>query len=335
MLTRALLLAACLHAGPALAGQYGVEKKGDGWTYTRLGNPNDIIAATTPGFAFEGGGADVDALFTWLCDKAGNGDILILRYSGDGAYNPYIKNLCPNVNSVSTLRILNQTGANDAFVANTIGEAEAIFIAGGDPANYINFWAGTATSNAINNRVANGVPFGGTSAGESVMGEFAFSALAGGVGSKVAMMDCYGPDITIEQGFLSLTPLLDAVITDQHFENRNRMGRLVTFLAQMVQNQQVTTGYGIAVNGNTALLMDADGAGTVVGSSKVYFLRTPGPPQTCVKGQPVAYANVSVYSIDSNGTFDVAGWTGQGGTAYTVSVANDKVTSTQAGGSPY
>ena len=62
-------------------------------------------SATTPGTVLMGGGTDVDGAFQWMCGKSGNGDFLVIRATGTDAYNPYIEQLCPSVNSVATLII--------------------------------------------------------------------------------------------------------------------------------------------------------------------------------------------------------------------------------------
>ncbi len=103
----------------------------------------------------------------------GGGDFLILRASGDDDYNPYIKDLC-HINSVATLLLPDRASAEDPFVAATIRKAEAVFIAGGDQANYINFWMGTPVQTALNEALKRNVPIGGTSAGLAVQSEFVF-----------------------------------------------------------------------------------------------------------------------------------------------------------------
>jgi cyanophycinase len=133
------------------------------YSYFRVGNPNDVTTATTGGTALEGGGTDVDAVYQWMCQRSGNGDFLVIRATGTDAYNPYIQQLCPNENSVATLIIPNRTAASDPFVATTIQNAEALFIAGGDQSDYINFWKGTPVETALNNLIARNVPIGGTS----------------------------------------------------------------------------------------------------------------------------------------------------------------------------
>jgi len=78
-----------------------------------------------------GGGADQDAAFEWMCDRAGKGNFVVLRASGTDAYNPYIQKRCAALSSVETLIITSRTGANQAFVARKILAASALFIAGG------------------------------------------------------------------------------------------------------------------------------------------------------------------------------------------------------------
>src|SRR6201997_3930333 len=148
-----LLLFVCCSVLPAFAAKQ--------YSYYRVGNPNDVTTSTTAGIALEGGGTDVDAVYQWMCSLSGNGDFLVIRATGTDAYNPYIQQLCPNENSVATLIIPNLAAANDPFVSNTILHAEALFIAGGDQSDYINFWKGTPVETEINAVITRGAPIGG------------------------------------------------------------------------------------------------------------------------------------------------------------------------------
>jgi cyanophycinase len=137
--------------------------------YLRVGNPTNASAVTPKaGFALMGGGDDLDEAFRWLCDRAGGGDFLVLRATNNDEYNAYVQKLC-RVNSVATLVIPNRAAATDPEVAKTIAHASAIFISGGDQANYINFWMGTPVQSALNDAIRRGVPIGGTSAGLALM----------------------------------------------------------------------------------------------------------------------------------------------------------------------
>src|SRR5256885_16085618 len=86
------------------------------YSYFRVGNPNDVTTATTPGTVLMGGSTDVDAAFQWMCQRSGGGDFLVIRATGTDAYNPYIQSLCPGENSVATPIIPNPTPATDPSV---------------------------------------------------------------------------------------------------------------------------------------------------------------------------------------------------------------------------
>jgi len=323
-----VVLFALLACAPAWAGKKPL------YTYFRVGNPNDIVTAVSPGIVLMGGGTDVDAAFQWMCDKAGNGDFLVIRATGTDAYNPYIQDLCPLANSVATLIIPSAAAANDPTVAATIQNAEAIWIAGGDQSNYINFWTGTQVQAKLNARIGAGVPVGGTSAGLNVLTQFIYSADAPqGATSSQALADPFNRYMTFARDFATL-PILNGIIGDPHFVTRDRMGRELAFMCRVATNNWSSTPRGIAVDEQTALLIDG-GVVTVVGNSTAYFLRAPGPAQVCSANTPLTYLNVTVQRIAFGGTFNLSNWTATGATNYSVSANAGVLSSTQSGGSAY
>ena len=282
-----------------------------------------------------GGGTDVDAAFQWMCQRGGNGDFLVIRATGTDAYNPYIQQLCPNENSVATLIIPNRTAASDPFVISTIQNAEALWIAGGDQSNYINYWQGTPVQDALNGLIARGVPIGGTSAGMNVLSQFIYSAQASqGVTSSQALADPFTRYISLARDFVSIANL-QGLIDDPHFVTRDRMGRDLAFMCRIYTSGWSLAPRDITIDERTALLIDNSGNGTVVGSSTVYFLQAPGPPEICQPGSPLTYQNISVYRIDANGSFNLPMWRGKGGVSYAVSANAGVLSSTQPGGSIY
>jgi len=305
------------------------------YSYFRVGNPADVTTATTGGTVLMGGSTDVDAAFQWMCDRAGNGDFLVIRATGTDAYNPYIQELCPAANSVATLIIPNRTMASDPFVELTIQNAEALWIAGGDQSNYVNFWMGTPVQNAVNTLIGRGVPVGGTSAGMNVLTQFIYSALESqGVTSSQALADPFSRYITLDRDFANVSSL-QGVIGDPHFFARDRMGRDLAFLCRIYLNGWSAAPRDIAVDERTALLIDPRGTATVTGERSVYFMQSPGAPEVCAPKTPLTYQNVSVYRIKAGGSFDLGKWTGHGGTSYTVSAIAGVLSSTQPGGSIY
>ena len=331
----ALTIATAVGAQAGALSQYGVVTKGQGWVYTRLGNASDVTRATRPGVLFEGGGKDVDKAYVWMCQHASGGDFVVIRARASADYNPYILQLCPGINSVSTLKILNRAAASDPFVVKVIDQAEAVFIAGGDQSHYVRYWQNTPVNAAIDALAARGVPIGGTSAGNAVLAQYAFSALLGTVTSRQALDDPFHFRVTIDDGFLSLGPLLTRTIADDHFVARDRMGRLVTFLARISQDRRSARPFGIALDEHTAFLMEGDGSGRIVGSSSAYFISTPGRPEVCEPGQRLTYENLTVQRLSDGDQFDVAKWLAKGGSTYQLSAVKGKLVSTQPGGGVY
>jgi cyanophycinase len=307
----------------------------DTYQYFRLGNKDDIQTKPVAGVAMMGGGSDLDEAFRWLCNKGNGGDFLILRARGDDDYNPYVNGLC-KANSVATLIIPDREAALDPAVAEIIRKAEVVFIAGGDQANYIRGWKGTPVEGAINEDIVAGKPIGGTSAGLAILGEFVYGAM----GDKPDDKDLASTDVLGDPYFERVTPLrdflkiphLENLITDSHFARRDRMGRSLVFLARIMKDGWSSSPREVAIDEKSAVLVEADGKANVVGTGKgAYFMRPVQAPEVCEKNAALTFRNISVYRVEAGGHFDLNTWTGEGGTAYSLSVEHGTIESTQAG----
>jgi cyanophycinase len=309
------------------------------YKYIRTGRVTDIEAKPSAGVAMMGGGGDLDEAFRWLCQKADGGDFLILRAAGGDDYNAYVNGLC-KLNSVATLIIPDRQAAVDAHVFDIIRQAEAIFIAGGDQARYVNFWKTTPVQDAINEAVAMGKPIGGTSAGLAIEGEFSYGALNDPpddteLVSKDALLNPYFARVTVVRDFLNI-PILRNTMTDSHFEKRDRMGRSLVFLARLMQDGWSKEPREIAIDEKSAVLVEGDGKATIVGTGMgAYFLKPTKPPEVCKKGDRLTFKDVSAYKAPAGAHFDLSAWTGDGGVEYTLSVEQGVVKSSQAGHAIY
>ena len=328
----------CLATTLAASAQTAVSLK-----HYRLGNKTDVSATSRSGFALMGGGDDLDEAFRWLCTRSGGGDFLVLRATGDDEYNSYIKGLCP-LNSVTTLILPDHAAAVDPFVEQAIRHASGLFIAGGDQANYINFWMGTPVDAALNDAIRRGVPIGGTSAGLAVLGEWAYTAQGdkledADLDSKLALADPFGPRIRLAHEFLRI-PILKGVITDSHFAIRDRMGRSLVFLARVNEPERKTHPTSAprirsaCVEERVAVLLEPDGKGTVIGHGSVYFLNAESYADVLQPGKPLTFRKINVQKVGPGHLFDFKTWQGEA-TRYTLSVDAGTVTSTQAGGGLY
>ena len=235
------------------------------------GNTLDIITNPDYGVCLMGGSTEDDRAMIWFLEKANGGDILVLRASGSDGYNDYFySDLGVVVNSVETIVFNNASAANDTYILQKIANAEAIWMAGGDQSDYINYWKDTEVETLLNEHIniKRGV-IGGTSAGMAVLGSSYFSAENGTVYSSEALEDPYNTYMTLGHNDFLEVPLLENTITDTHFSEREREGRLVTFIARMNEELQ-TRPYGIACDEYTAVCIDSTGIGAVYGEWPEY-----------------------------------------------------------------
>jgi cyanophycinase len=269
-----------------------------------------------------------------MCKRSNGGDFLILGAADTQEYNDYVSKLCQE-NSVATLVITTRDAAMDPFVAQTIEKAEAVFIMGGDQAKYINGWKDTPVQAALNHLIRRGVPIGGNSAGLAIMGEFSFAALKDSAFSKETLADPYNERVTIARDFLHI-PHLEATITDTHFVKRDRLGRLLGFMARITQDGLTKHVRGIAVDQDNTVLLEANGSTEITGTGKgAYFYRPARRPDVCAKGRPLTYREVTVYHAPVGSRFDVAKWKGVGGIAFTLNIIDGVIQSKQSDGSRY
>ena len=191
-----------------------------------------MVAPLGPAFILMGGGPDVDEAFHWWKPYHAGGDVVVLRASGADGYNDYLHREIGDVDSVETLLVDTRELADSEYVAWRVERAEAIFIAGGDQSKYLSQWRDTALQGALERALQRGAAIGGTSAGCAILGGFIYAANEGTIYSDEALADPYDMRLTLEREFLTTTRLVD-VITDTHFYERDRLGRLIAFVARL------------------------------------------------------------------------------------------------------
>jgi cyanophycinase len=248
------------------------------YSYFRAGAVDDVRPKGNGGCVLMGGSTDVAEAFAWMIAQSGHGDFLVLRATGTDAYNPFVLKQGP-ANSAATLIVRTREAAADPFVVEKIRQAEAIFLAGGDQWNYIRLWKGTPLAAAIQERIDAGMPVGGTSAGLAVLGQHYFSAELDTITSAEAEADAASPKITLGKAFLRV-PYLEEVITDSHFSERKRQGRLAVFVRRIGGPDVV----GLGIDEKTAVLLAPDGIGRVVGKGAAHIYRNGRPPRSYASG---------------------------------------------------
>jgi cyanophycinase len=133
-----------------------------------------------------------------------------------------------------------------------ISQANGIFLTGGNQLRLTTLLGGTAVSRLIRTRNAEGVHVAGTSAGAAVLSEHMIAFGKEG-GSPRADSVRLAPGLGLTNRF----------IIDQHFRQRDRLGRLITALAFN------PFAIGIGLDENTAAFIGPDNELEVVGSGGV------------------------------------------------------------------
>ena len=285
-----------------------------------------------PAYHLQGGGTDVGAAFQWLIDKvrgcegdcAVKLDLVVLRSSGGDGYNDYLFKM-KGVDSVETLVIKDRADSDSEAVRETVRNAEVVFFAGGDQCNYVKYFKGTEVERGVEGVHARGGGVGGTSAGLAIMGDVAYDACSGGSArSTQSLANPYDADLTFTQDFFDWPPLR-GIMTDTHFVERDRMGRLLAFIARQLADGKHGKFTGLAVERETSVVADGRGSARVVGKGPVYVVVGDHRPEVCAPGVPLTYSNYKVWKIPSGATFDLR--RRPAGGFYLISVVGGKITS--------
>lgn len=266
-----MMLAAVLAAAPilpVLAADFGHYVLGD----LQARTPGKV----QPGLLLMGGGdRNFDAMH-WFMKKAGNGHIVVLRASQGGEIGEEFFNEVGGIKSVETFVFKDREAATDPKILAALKRADGIFLAGGDQSRYVRYWRGTPVGAALDAHVKAGKPLGGTSAGLAMLGEYLYGAMDGGSQtSPRALADPLGDGNTIETGFLHIAQL-KGIVTDTHFSERARLGRLVAFLAKAEQMAGKPL-LGLGVDEDAAVAVEGDG------SARIYAT-APGAGAVVVRG---------------------------------------------------
>jgi cyanophycinase len=219
--------------------------------------------------------------------------------------------------SAATLIIRTREAASDPFVIETIRNAEALWLAGGDQAKHVAFWRGTPVEDAIHALINRGVPVGGTSSGLDVMGEHFYSAAgdtenAPPLSSTETLLDPFHPRLTLLNDFLHL-PHLHHTILESHFDQQSRYGRMSASLARIgIVCPDVR---GIGIDRKTALLVEPDGSARVITGhdhafGRVSLMRFTTPPEVIEPGKPLTARGIEVMQFGRGDLIQLRSWAG-------------------------
>jgi cyanophycinase len=164
-------------------------------------------------------------------------------------------------------------------VLDALERADGVFLTGGNQLRLSTTLGGTPVARLIRRRNAAGVHVAGTSAGAAFLCQH-----------MIAFGD-EGP--TPRSGMVTLAPglgLTNSVIIDQHFRQRDRLGRLLTALAY---NPFAT---GIGIDEDTAAFLGPDDP------SKLDFSAMDSTPE----GEPVSLVGIRLHILSAGDGYDIS-----------------------------
>jgi len=196
------------------------------------------------------------------------------------------------VRHVTCLPIESREEANREDFVQAVYDSTAVFLTGGDQNRISALLGGTEVAKAMHRANKTGLVVAGTSAGASAISEHMIAE--GGTG------------LHPRKHMLHLAPglgLLRRVVVDQHFLQRQRLGRLLSIVAQ---NPFVL---GIGVDEDTAVLVEQDYRMQVIGSGMVTILDgrelAESNVLTAEPGALLAMGNVRMHMLPAGWTYNI------------------------------
>ena len=171
--------------------------------------------------------------------------------------------------------------------------ADGIFLTGGNQLRLATILGGTSIAKAIRRRNAGGAHVAGTSAGAAFLSEHMIAT-----GDEGA---------TPHAGSVTLSPglgLTNRVIIDQHFRQRDRLGRLLTALAYN------PFAVGVGLDEDTATFIGPDNTMEVVGTGAVTIVDPSEIEHSSMdqieKDDPVCLIGVRLHVLVHGASFDLS-----------------------------
>jgi cyanophycinase len=178
------------------------------------------------------------------------------------------------------IQIIDRSQSNNPAHFAALNDATGIFFTGGDQLKLITLIGATRLGKAVRSRHQAGVHVAGTSAGASAMSR---QMIAFGRSGSIPLQRM----VQIASGL----GLVESLVIDQHFTQRDRLGRLLT---AVTLNPGLT---GIGIDEDTALLIAPTGEAQVLGSGTVTIADNRNPGYTNIHTVK-RYDPITVEGID-------------------------------------
>ncbi|WP_206603040.1 cyanophycinase [Leptolyngbya ohadii] len=195
--------------------------------------------------------------------------------------------------AIEVIDIRDRDHASDPIWQAYIEDCTGVFMTGGDQLRLCGLLADTPIMERVRMRAQLGeITLAGTSAGAAVMGQQMIAGGGSGESPNRSLVD-----MTIGLG------IIPEVVVDQHFHNRNRMGRLLSAIASQ------TDKLGIGIDEDTCAMFEQDGIFQVIGKGTVTVLDPAQVSHTnyahVVDTEPISIHNLRLHILSHGDRFDI------------------------------
>ena len=263
--------------------------------------PSPSIHGTQRGYVIPIGGAEEKVnnpkILQRFVDLCGGSDAVIsiiptasqLDDTGD-RYEEIFSDL--GVGKAVSLPILDRNDANRKDYVEQLEGSNGVFVTGGNQLRLSTILGGTDVATAIRQLNAKGVHYAGTSAGAAIVSQHMITGGSIGV-------------VPTEDG-VNLAPglgLNNTLVIDQHFNERNRLARLLS----AVSYNPFLIGLGLDedtaafIAPDNVLTVEGSGAVTIIDPSQVQYssMAAAGP------GEALTLVNIKMHFLASGGRFNI------------------------------
>jgi cyanophycinase len=195
------------------------------------------------------------------------------------------------VAEVTSARPMTREEANAPRITDALRDVTGVFLTGGNQLRLSTVVGGTKLGRALVDGHKRGLVVAGTSAGASAIASHMVAFGASGATPKQRMTQ-------MSAGL----GLLSGVVIDQHFEQRNRIGRLIALVAQSPSL------LGIGLDEDTAAVVSPSGMLEVIGKGSVTILdptRLQTDAYEAKRHRPIMVSGVVLHSLPSGYRFDL------------------------------
>jgi cyanophycinase len=185
-----------------------------------------------------------------------------------------------------------RSDCDDELLLEEMDAATGIFVTGGNQLRLSGILGGTPVGQRLRRLNAEGIPIAGTSAGAAMMSQH---MIVGGASGNSPRED----GVNLAPGI----GLINTAIIDQHFSQRDRLGRLLTALSY---NPFLI---GVGVDEDTAFLIDENSKGEVVGNGVVTILDASdlshSSRSSASSGAPLSLVDMRLHVLAEGCLFDM------------------------------